>query len=73
MLQVTTAAYPDTPVSQRLRERLSSAFAYVTSSNRAVQRMPLACSTGQGQRRWSGSDTILGALAEPSGRPERFE
>jgi len=73
LLQVTAAAYPDTPVSQRLRERLSSAFAYVTSNTRAVQRMPLACSTGQAQRRWSGSDTILGALAEPSGRPERFE
>lgn len=73
LLQVSASAYPDTPVSQRLRERLSSAFADVTTATRAVQRMPLACSSDQGQRRWSGSDTILGALAEPSGRPERFE
>ncbi|MFJ4348708.1 GMC oxidoreductase [Pseudomonas sp. NPDC089401] len=73
LLQVSASAYPDTPVSQRLRERLGSAFADVTSASRAVQRMPLACSSDQGQRRWSGSDTILGALAEPSGRPERFE
>ncbi|WP_205300383.1 GMC oxidoreductase [Pantoea sp. Ap-967] len=73
LLQVTAAAYPDTPVSQRLRERLGSAFADVTTATRAVQRMPLACSSDNTQRRWSGSDTILGTLAEPSGRPERFE
>lgn len=73
LLQVTTAAYPDTPVSQRLRERLSHAFADVTSTNRAVQRMPLACSIDHDQRRWSGSDTILGALADKAGRPQRFE
>ena len=73
LLQVTAAAYPDTPVSQRLRERLSNAFAEVTSRDRAVQRMPLACSAEHDQRRWSGSDTILGALADEAGRPERFE
>ena len=73
LLQVTAAAYPDTPVSQRLRERLGSAFADVTASDRSVQRMPLACSSDQGQRRWSGSDTVLGELAHATGRPERFE
>ncbi|BDM21317.1 MULTISPECIES: GMC oxidoreductase [Pseudomonas] len=73
LLQVTTAAYPDTPVSQRLRERLGSAFAEFTAKGRPVQRMPLACSTDLSQRRWSGSDTILGEMAEESGRPERFE
>ena len=73
LLQVNTSAYPDTAVSQRLRERLGSAFADVTSNSRCVQRMPLACNNDQQQRRWSGSDTILGPLAQPSGRPERFE
>jgi pyranose oxidase len=67
LLHVTQKAFAETPESLAILRTLGSVFNEKLSPDRQVQPMPLACKTdGKGERYWTGSDLILGELAEPN-------
>lgn len=74
LLAVTTDGFAPAAVSRNVRESLTRAFAPLLDPRRAVGPMPLACrSSDAGPPRWSGADTVLGAVAHNPGfelRPE---
>jgi choline dehydrogenase-like flavoprotein len=61
-LKATTAGFTPSQAGKTVLDRLSSIF---VGSERPVQPMPLACRPqGAGLPRWSGTDVVLGELAE---------
>jgi pyranose oxidase len=72
LLCVTQKAFPASPEGNAIQQVLGQVFNKNLSKNRRVQPMPLACSTGpDGERYWTGVDTILGKLA--TGKHRNFE
>jgi pyranose oxidase len=66
LLQVTQHAFPETPESRAILRVLGETFNGSLSPDRQVQPMPLACMVDdRGSRYWTGSDVILGPLADP--------
>ncbi len=67
LLHVTQKAFAETPESLAILRTLGSVFNEKLSPNRQVQPMPLACKTDEkGERYWTGSDLVLGEMAEPN-------
>ncbi|MCI3270753.1 GMC oxidoreductase [Streptomyces cylindrosporus] len=65
LLNVTTTAFTDAPFADEVRKRLSAELDAGRSPERRVQTMPLAVETWpDGSRHWSGTDVILGDLAD---------
>lgn len=65
LLHVTKDVFVEGPESAALKSRLAGMFD-AQLGGRKVQRMPLACSSKDGAGLvWTGSDTILGLLADP--------
>lgn len=74
LLHVTQEAYPQTNVRSAVEKALGEFFNEGRPADRRVQAMPLAATpTEDGLPLWSGSDTILGPLADPATRPDTFE
>jgi pyranose oxidase len=68
LLCVSTEVFADSPVGTAIHKTLSDLFDRRLPASRKVQRMPLACKVAPGSAPvWTGSDTILGSLAEPGG------
>ena len=71
-LHVTREGFPSTTISQTIITALNREFASDRPPERLPQPMPLACTaTPEGKPRWSGVDTMLGALAEENTRQQR--
>ncbi|WP_460912202.1 GMC oxidoreductase [Spirosoma areae] len=65
LLHVTQHAFPDSPEALAILNVLGDLFNPILSSDRQVDRMPLACQTdASGARYWTGPDVILGELAD---------
>jgi choline dehydrogenase-like flavoprotein len=63
LLGVTTDAFDDVPLAERVRGLLSRAVDEGRAPHQRVQRMPLAVHRrGDGRLVWSGSDVVLGAV-----------
>lgn len=72
LLSVTSEAFADAPFSGDVRERLEHAFDRTSAA--AIQPMPLAVQKHpDGTITWSGTDVVLGPLAEPATRGDSFE
>ncbi|MBU6529613.1 GMC oxidoreductase [Streptomyces mayonensis] len=65
LLNVTTSAFTDAPFAEEVRKRLGAELDAGRKPERRVRTMPLAVDTwSDGSRHWSGTDVILGDLAE---------
>lgn len=74
LLAVTVHAYPESVEGFAIQQTLGEVFDAVLPEGRKVQRMPLACrSDADGRRLWTGSDVILGPLADAAGTGHNFE
>jgi pyranose oxidase len=73
LLQVTHTAFPKTSKTNLILTELKSIFGDRMSADRPVKEMPMASArTETGERLWSGTDTVLGSLADPISTPENF-
>jgi len=71
-LSVRTDAFPDSVEGRAILDTLRATYDPDLPPGRRVGRMPLACATtADGGRYWSGTDVVLGCLAEPG--IENFE
>jgi pyranose oxidase len=67
LLFVSQNTFPETPEGLAILKVLGNVFNENASPDRHVQKMPLACKVEQdGTRYWTGTDLILGKLAEPN-------
>ena len=74
LLNVSLEAYPRSPAGDAILRVLTSVFDRSGTNERHVAPMPLACKVlGTGARYWTGSDIVLGQLADPTTRPSNFE
>ncbi len=72
LLCVSSEVFPVSAEGLAIHQTLSELFDDVLPEDRKVRRMPLACAvTSNGERVWTGADTILGKLAE-AGASENF-
>ena len=72
LLAVTQDAYPSTARSAAIVNSLQKVFGDRAAAPRQVQPMPLAVQVeSDGERRWTGADTILGSLT--TAPADRFE
>ncbi|PTT68583.1 GMC oxidoreductase [Arthrobacter sp. HMWF013] len=72
LLAVTADAFEDAPFSAEVRRRLAGEFSRTGAA--AVQPMPLAVRKhADGTITWSGTDVVLGPLAEPEAQGDYFE
>ncbi|BCW61594.1 GMC oxidoreductase [Arthrobacter sp. StoSoilB22] len=72
LLSVTAGAFIDAPFSAEVRRLLEHAFDRTGAT--AIQPMPLAVQKyPDGTITWSGTDVVLGPLAEPATRSDSFE
>lgn len=73
LLHVTQEAFPVTAVRTAVERELGEVFNAGRPQDRRVQAMPLAATpTPSGRPRWSGTDVVLGPLADPATRPAGF-
>lgn len=71
LLSVTQHAFDGAPLGAEVRAMLGEVYDVGRSPDRRVQPMPVAVQLGpNGERLWSGTDTILGELARGA---DRFE
>lgn len=74
LLHVTQEAFAETAVRTAVERELGAIFNEGRPADRRVQAMPLAASpTASGRPRWSGTDVVLGPLADAATRPAGFE
>ena len=74
LLQVTPCAFPPDTTSTGIIAELRRVFGHKMTSDRPVDSMPLASTrAANGERLWSGANTILGRLADPETDPTAFE
>jgi len=74
LLRVTPCAFPPDATSTAIIAELRRVFGHEMTSDRPVDFMPLASTRARnGERIWSGTDTILGELADPGTNPTTFE
>ncbi|MFJ6535165.1 GMC oxidoreductase [Paenarthrobacter sp. NPDC091711] len=72
LLSVTALAFEGAPFSAKVRQRLAGEFPRTGSA--AIKSMPLAVQKlPDGTITWSGTDVVLGPLAGPATRGDRFE
>ena len=72
LLAVTSEAFVDAPFAEDVRRRLEGEFHRTGSA--AIQPMPLAVQKHpDGTIMWSGTDVVLGPLAEPATPGDSFE
>ncbi|VXB48687.1 Pyranose oxidase [Arthrobacter sp. 9V] len=72
ILSVTSEAFEDAPFAAEVRRRLEGEFHRPVPA--AVKAMPLAVQKHpNGTVTWSGTDVVLGPLAEPKTHGDRFE
>src|SRR3954454_11973273 len=65
-LSVRRDAFPDSAEGRAILDALGASYYESLPPDRRVDRMPLACArNGDGFSYWSGSDVVLGPLAEP--------
>jgi choline dehydrogenase-like flavoprotein len=65
-LSVRRDAFPDSVEGRAILETLGSTYDPALPAGRTVDRMPLACATrDDGSPYWTGTDVVLGPLAEP--------
>jgi choline dehydrogenase-like flavoprotein len=72
LLCVSSEVFPNTREGEAIENALGRLFNSRLPAEGRVRRMPLACRVAGDARIWSGSDTVLGSLAEP-GADHRFE
>jgi choline dehydrogenase-like flavoprotein len=66
-LGVRRDVFPDSAAGRAILDALSATYDRGLPSDRRVDRMPLACGRdAAGQPYWTGSDLVLGPLAEPA-------
>lgn len=74
LLRVTPGVFPLDATAIGILAELRKIFGHETTSDRPVDCMPLASTrAGNGERVWSGADTILGKLADLRTNPTTFE
>jgi choline dehydrogenase-like flavoprotein len=64
-LSVRQDVFPDSPEGQAIVETLAATYDPRLPAGRKVDRMPLACAQRDGKPYWTGTDVVLGPLAEP--------
>jgi choline dehydrogenase-like flavoprotein len=65
-LSVRRDVFPDSAAERAILAGLRAAYDGELPPDRRVDRMPLACATGpDGRPYWTGTDIVLGPLAEP--------
>ena len=63
LLRVSSGVFPVSVEGQAIQQTLSALFDDILPEDRKVRPMPLACAvTSDGERIWTGADTILGDL-----------
>jgi choline dehydrogenase-like flavoprotein len=66
LLSVRRDAFPDSPEGRAILDTLRATYDPQLPAGRKVDRMPLACATtDDGRPYWTGTDVVLGPLAEP--------
>jgi C-glycoside oxidase len=66
LLSVRRDAFPESAEGRAILEALRRTYDRDLSPTRGVDRMPLACTrNGDGSPYWTGTDVVLGPLAEP--------
>ncbi|WP_158820873.1 GMC oxidoreductase [Granulicella sp. S156] len=74
LLRVTPGVFPLDATAIGVLAELRRIFGHETTNDRPVDFMPLASTRAEnGERIWSGADTILGELADPETNPTTFE
>jgi choline dehydrogenase-like flavoprotein len=64
-LSVRRDAFPDSPEGRAILHTLRATYNPHLPDDRKVDRMPLACAANDGRPYWTGTDVVLGPLAEP--------
>ena len=64
-LSVRRDVFPDSPEGRAIADTLGATYDVQLPPDRTVDRMPLACAKRDGGPYWTGTDVVLGALAEP--------